>query len=78
MKKKDFKAVEPGKCIVIVEDPFGGACGMLQSVGNIDIDEALQYAAEFNGMRKRPSDCIFWVYDDQGKCLNPKNINIHK
>ena len=69
MKRKKFLA-ERGKFIVVIEDPCDGVAGKLYSVGNVERSEAEDFAKGLNDSRKSVNDCIFWVYDDQGNCIN--------
>jgi hypothetical protein len=74
MEKYEFRA-KAGKCIVVLKDPFKKMLGVLHGIGNVDREEAMEYARSFNKQRTSTSDCIFLVYDDTGRCVNLDQFN---
>jgi len=73
IKDKSIRA-DPGKFIVVLEDPYNNIFGVLSSLGNVDKEKAMEYAMKRNAERRSTLDCVFWVIDDTGKCVNPNHI----
>lgn len=64
-----FKA-KPGRYLVAIEDPFDGDIDVVQGMEDVERDTAMEYAETENRKRGSAIDCVYWVFDDSGFCIN--------